>query len=119
MGPNHPLIDLIHKKTKIKKVDILDMLKALPGCMAEAFFMANPAENEAVEVGGISLRWKKAGKWGSCIKSGLSAALKKQLLDKKIEKKHALAESLYKLMHPKNRETALKKRGLPIHNNEQ
>lgn len=112
MGPNHPLVNLIHQKTKIKKVDIVDIFKVLPECMAEAFFMANMEEGKPLDLGGINLRWKKMGKWGAGICASLTQPMKTHFSRVKVEQKYPLAIQLYKLMHPKNKERALKKNKL-------
>lgn len=109
IGKKHPLVTLIYQKTKIRKEDIVDMFKVLPECMAEAFYMANPGEGEAVDLGGINLRWKLAGKWGSAVSSNLTKPMKSHLVRVKVEKRYPLAAELFDIMNQKNRERAVHK----------
>ena len=110
IGKNHPLVTLIHQKTKIKKQDIVDMLKVMPECMVEAFITENLEANKPMDMGGVSLRWKTGGIWGPFLQFKATPALKSHFTRFRIEKKYPLAVKLFDLMHPKSKERALQAR---------
>jgi len=115
IGRNHPLVDLIHKKTKIKKLDIQDVINAMPECLPEAFLILNPEERKPVDMGGISMFWKRTG-WGPSIVIKPIYGFKIHFTRMRLEKKHPLAALLYDLMHPKSKERAHKKANKLINN---
>lgn len=92
----------------MKREDIVELLKAMPVCMAEAFMQSNPDEKKPVDLGGISLRWHK-GKGGGGITAKTGKPFRKHFTKLKIEKKHPLAVKLFDLMQPLNREKAIKR----------
>ena len=112
IGKNALLVDLLYKKTKVKKEDIVDIFRALPECMAEAFIQSNLEDGKPIDLGGVSIRWKRGGMWGTYLVSRMTENFKDHLTRLKIEGKHPLAIQLFNLMHPKNKESALRR-----HNN--
>ena len=95
------LVKMICTKTKIKPVNVIDVLRILPECMAEAFIQANPAEREVIDMTCVSMYWNKGNKWGPYITMKPSKKFKVYLTKLRYEKKYPLAEKLFDLMHPK------------------
>lgn len=104
IGRKNDLVNLIHARTKIKKVDIIEMFKVMPECMAEAFMMSNADEGIGVEMGGIAIAWHSKGKWGPWLEVKPNTRFKTHMATLKIEKTTELAEKMNNLMHPINKE---------------
>lgn len=100
IGKNHPLILLIHKKTKVKIVDIVDVLGAISECVPQAFFEANLEARKPFNIGGIFLFWKPTKNTGSSIVIKPSTALRKEIIRLKLEKRTPFAIKLYNLIPP-------------------
>lgn len=94
IGKNTPLVELLFQKTKVKKEDIIDILKQLPECMAEAFLMSNPPEKKHIEVGGIAISWHSSKVKDPWIALKLAKAFKIHFSRLKNEKKYPLAKIL-------------------------
>jgi len=62
IGKSNPIIDILHRKTKIRKEDIIDLFRVLPECMADAVFESNLLPGESLYVGGVSFYINAAGK---------------------------------------------------------
>jgi hypothetical protein len=73
-GPNSKLINLIYKRTKIKKMDIIEVLELLPELMISVFMEENPKQKEPVNFSFGSLSWSTTKAFGATI------SLKKSLL---------------------------------------
>lgn len=110
-GVKASLVRLINAKTKIKPIDISDMLDVLPECMAEAFIMANPAENENIDMGGVSVQWRTGNRWGPFVAVKTSKTFKAHFTKLRFESTYFLAKKLFALMHPKSKERVLEKAG--------
>lgn len=107
IGPNSTLVKILHKKTKIKSVDIIDLLRALPEGIAEAFFQANPDEKEPVNFGALNVHWKNTN-LGPGIFFKPASVFQKHVSRIKYEQKTAFATTLYEKMLPINRERVVK-----------
>lgn len=112
MGPlskNSDIINQLYLRTKVKKTDIIDLLKVLPECMADTFINSNPDMDALVEFGFISIRWKKGRGWGAIVTATLPDRFKRRITEHKIERKTPLGQKLYESMHPINKERAEKR----------
>jgi len=105
IGTESYITRLISKKTKIKPIDILDVLKALPECLCEAFFDVAPAEKEVVSFGFVSMHWKMTG-FGPSIVFKPSDSFKRHAVMLKLEKKTKFSEQMYEKMMQKSKERA-------------
>ena len=97
MGPiskDSDLVNLIYKKTKIKKATIIDMIRVMPECMAEAFLMSDIEPEKRIDLGGISIGWHSSENRGAWTNIKPSSQFKKHLFRMKKEKKYPLAEKL-------------------------
>jgi len=92
-------VKLLAKKTKIKTEDIIDILKAIPGCMAEAFLEANPVAKEAVYFGINTAQWKHTP-FGPTVVFSPTKTFKERMVKLKLEQNYPLAKQLYDLMMP-------------------
>ena len=110
-GVKAALVKLINAKTKIKPIDISDMLEVLPECMAEAFIMANPAENESVSICGVLARWRAGNRWGPYIALKVSKPFKRHFTKLRYEGTYILAKKLFTMMNPKSIERDMEKAG--------
>lgn len=97
MGPipkDSDLVSLIHAKTKIKKRDIIDMIRILPECTAEAFILSNVEPGIPVDLGAIAISWHHNDKKSPWITIKGSSKFKKRLYALKKEKKQPLSQRL-------------------------
>lgn len=109
LGRKSPLVKMICARTKIKPVNVIDVLRILPECMAEAFIQANPAEREVIDMTCVSMCWNKGNKWGPHITIKPAKKFKEHFTKLRYEKNYPLAVELFDLMHPKTKERVLKK----------
>lgn len=109
IGKNSDIVNLLYSRTKIKKRDICDIIKALPECMAEAFIMSNVDEKQPVNLGGIAIRWNKGGKWGMWLTVKANTAFKLHLSKLKIMSDEPLAKKMNELMLPSNKKKAIQR----------
>ena len=109
IGRKSSLVKMIHARTKIKAIDIVDLLRVLPECLAEAFLEASPGENQMIDMGCVSMSWKKGNRWGPYIKMKPTKKFKAHFTKLRYEKKYPLAAKLFDLMHPKTQERVAKK----------
>ena len=105
IGLNNFLVKLIHEKTKVPKQDIVDILKVMAPCMAEAFIHANLPAKETLDMGGIRLSWS-VRQFGPAVSAKTSDKFRKHLTRLKIEGKYPLALHFYHKMHPRNKKVA-------------
>ena len=107
IGNGHPVISLIQKKTKIKRCDIIAVLKCLPEVVPEAFLEANLPMNKPMDFGAFSMRWSIHRMYGAHLKIRLVKSAAKKYVDLKFEGKTPLAKHLFELMGEKQRQMAV------------
>lgn len=108
LGLNNFLVKLIHEKTKVPKQDIVDILKIMPECMAEAFIEANLPAKQRFYVGGVALSWSTK-QFGPAVGATTTKRFKKHLTRLKIEGKSPLALQFLQKMRPRNKKIAEKR----------
>lgn len=108
IGQNNFLVKLLHEKTKVSKRDIVDILKFIPECMAEAFIEANLPAKEKLYLGGVSLSWCTK-QFGPAVGAKTSDNFRKHLTRLKLEGKYPLAQHFFEKMRPLNKEIAKKR----------
>jgi len=99
IGKDTFFVRLIAKKTKIKAEDIVDILRVIPECMAEAFLEANPDEKKPVYFGANKAHWKQTGLGPAIVFSATKTFISRINKDK-IEKIHPLSAKLWDLSLP-------------------
>lgn len=108
---------MICAKTKLKIVDVEDMLAVMPQCLAEAFIVGNPAERTLVNFGAFSAQWRQGSRWGPYITFKPTKPFKLHLTKLRYERKHPLASRLYDMMNAKTKERVLAKAARGGYNN--
>lgn len=99
IGQHNFLVQLLKAKTKVKAQDIVDILKALPECMAEAFLEAAPDEKKPVYFGANKVHWKQTG-LGPAIAFSATESFKNRINRDKIEKTYPFSAKLWDLSLP-------------------
>lgn len=99
IGKDAFIVRLLHLKTKIKTEDIVDLLKALPECMAEAFLEANPDEKKPVYFGANKVHWKQTG-LGPAIVFSATKTFTNRINKDKVEKTYPFSAKLWELSLP-------------------
>jgi len=99
IGKDTFFVKLLHRKTKIKTEDIVDILKAIPECMAEAFLEENPDEKKPVYFGVNKAHWKQTGLGPAIVFSATKTFISRINKDK-IEKTYPFSSKLWELSLP-------------------
>ena len=73
------LVNDICKKTKMKRLDVVDVLEQLPKSMVEVFFEEKPAANQPVTFGFLSMSWGDSSNFGKRIYLKKSPGFQKTL----------------------------------------
>ena len=108
LGKESYIVRLLAKKTKVKPEDIFDLLMALPECLSEAFFEAEPDEKVRVNFGAFLIYWKDTN-LGPGIFVEPSESFNKALAMTKYKQMTLLATKLYGKTLPINRERIAKR----------
>lgn len=117
LGKKTFLVSLICAKTKISAEDVVDVIAALPACMAEAFIHSNPPESKGVDLGAVSAQWKAGSGWGAYISLKPTKSFKIHFTKLRYEGKYPLAIKLYSMMNKKSKERVIKKGAAGGYNN--
>lgn len=105
IGQNNFLVRLIHEKTKVSKQEIIDILKVMPECMAEAFIQANLPAKRKLYIGGIGISWSTK-QFGPAVGATTTKRFKQHLTKLKLEAKYPMAAHFLQKMRPINKKNA-------------
>lgn len=81
IGKSNPIIDILHRKTKIRKEDIIDLFRVLPESMAEAFLI----DQSPLNIGPTTTYINKGGRVAVKLTQAFKSSFRKQKQAKKTQ----------------------------------